>query len=172
MSTSKAVMYDVGWQVMRVDMLDTWKTEYKDNLVELSLYMSAPESEGVERVRRYWRVLNYLNAIRMGFSGQGLRDHPCDVAVKEFRDAVSKGYRRLHANETEGLGRWDWGRVQMDVRFLFQNDPEAFQAVWKDLRKRERTAGARDTGLQNREELVTMLRMFEVTAKDPIFQRV
>jgi hypothetical protein len=94
----KQILYDVGWQILRIQLLaknnDTggWATLFgaSFNLKRLDAYLGKEPS-----LAKIWRVLNLLDAVRMGYSGQQRTGSSQDKLVKRERDRVSKVYKEM-----------------------------------------------------------------------------
>lgn len=97
MNAQKQSLYNVSWQCLRVRMLGGWTTVEgtQRNIAALRAYLQIPRLS--ERHTRLWRVLNLLNAVRMGNSGQGKAGSEHDQLVRDFRDQVSAQYKALKA---------------------------------------------------------------------------
>ena len=143
MTIQKDVLYDVEWQVLRVSCLKDFhpkggwiKTEgVKDNLDRLNDYITKSGLTWQEYFRRSWRVLNCLNAVREGYSGQGRADDYNDKLVTEFRDFVQKLYRQLKGKDYD-FGEWDWEEVKSDLIHLFEKGKIWFDRIYKNLNSR------------------------------------
>jgi hypothetical protein len=96
MNKQKLTLYDWDWQNLRVSLLKSSPGEggftglegTRANLAALKNYLGTKPSKD-----KLWRVLNLLNAVRMGNSGQGKRGSEHDKLVAEFRDRVSEQYK-------------------------------------------------------------------------------
>lgn len=88
MDSQRLVLYDSEWQALRTDTLAQynylggWTTlpGVVDNLRRLEEYLTQTPN-GSPRFLRLWRTSNCLNAVRMGYSGQGLTGTALDAAV-------------------------------------------------------------------------------------------
>jgi hypothetical protein len=88
------VMYSSAWQAVRVGLLGKWGSEEgaRENIEVLKQYIGDGQD-----LNRVWRVLNLLNAVRMGFNGQRLIGSKMDELVIEFRIGVQLQYGKLLA---------------------------------------------------------------------------
>lgn len=116
MQAQKLTLYNVSWQALRVSLLGKWTSTAGTvaNLRDLEVYLA--QSPAAERLSRLWRVLNALNAVRMGNSGQGAANTERDVLVREFRDKVSVEYA-----------------VAKRAGTFVVDTPETIRAEWKML---------------------------------------
>lgn len=151
-------LYDVEWQVIRVNMLGTWNDikKAKQNYEVLIDYVL--ESSGSERKRRAWRVINYLNAIRMGYSAQGKTGSDVDDLLCAEREIFQAQARICDKYE---FGEWDWDKVKADLIELDKNDRESFLAIFRDLRKRKDFSIKKIGHTNYRNELMIFLDMME-----------
>lgn len=92
MTPQKQCLYDPLWQSLRVQLLGKWPTVEgtKHNLVELQEWLDGHNWSKTA----CWQVLNLLNAVRMGYSGQGLKDSEQDDIVRVKRDMLQRIYER------------------------------------------------------------------------------
>lgn len=158
-----AYLYDVEWQILRVNMLGTWgmvssaRTNY-DVLTEY--YHKAVESH--EAKRRLWRIVNYLNAVRMGYSGQKMYGSDVDNLLVEKRKFFQDEYA-LVANVDIGI--WDWEKVEEDFRCLVSLDIETFNRIHDNLNLRRAATLKRRGDLDYRNELVICLTIMDRVSK-------
>ena len=98
MNSQRLTLYDVEWQILRVNLLKgnqkggggfTTPEGTKANITRLKTYLGKSPS-----VDKLWRVLNLLNAVRMGNSGQGKAGSDHDNAIKDYRDEVQVLYNK------------------------------------------------------------------------------
>jgi hypothetical protein len=95
-SPHKQILYDVEWQILRTQLLAKnnatggWASVYGTscNLKRLNEYLGLRPS-----LAKIWRVLNLLDAVRMGYSGQQRIGSFQDKKVKEERDRLSRIYK-------------------------------------------------------------------------------
>ena len=167
MNNQKAVLYDVEWQTLRVNTL-TQNNEYggwntvegvKENVNKLSTYILNTRDKQ-EYFYRLWRVLNMLNAVRMGYSGTKQVDTTQDNLVKAFRDDVSQEY---HKRVDDGMqfDSWDWELVAKNLTMLKQKSPEDFNKIYKNLTGRRNTTEKNRGTLSFRPELVKFIELMD-----------
>lgn len=151
MAENLQYLYNVEWQCIRVSMLGTWNSFYKasDNYTRLREYTNNATTVQ-ERKRRLWRVINYLNAVRMGYSGQGLYGFEIDILLVLQRNYFQEMYKD-HGNIS--LGEWDWDIVGDDLRKLHSEDRKMFLAILANLEKRKEFAKKKVGTLKYRNEL-------------------
>lgn len=120
----KHCLYSVPWQTLRVDLLGNWTTTEgaKENLARLTNYIGFGVDRKNPQLRdksnaftRTWQVRNLLNAVRMGYSGQGVFESERSKLVEEYRDNLIRiveeqrlAIRQRHVAATEEDIRADW----------------------------------------------------------------
>jgi hypothetical protein len=165
--SSKTVLYRPSWQRLRVSCLGvnhpnggfTTTEGTQDNLNRLNNYLTdaaveltIPEYVAQENLRmgftddeefacRVWRILNLLNATRMGYSGQGQKGSPMDVAVEQYRDSIQGLYDG--STVVKATPKWNWDVVQFELEELWRNERFWFTAIYDDLSRRNKVAGKR-----------------------------
>jgi hypothetical protein len=92
MEPRKLTLYDVTWQEMRTRC--AWAT-YPDVVFSINKLRTYLWDRGQPSYSKLWRVLNLLNAVRMGYHGMKIVGSPQDCLVVEFRDEVSSFYKSL-----------------------------------------------------------------------------
>ena len=101
-SEALLLLYDIRWQSLRVRMLKQnksdggWTTEEgtRHNIHLLREYLSIFGHGSVGHFASLWRVINCLNAVRMGYSGQKLKGSSQDTLVKDYREGLSYEYKK------------------------------------------------------------------------------
>lgn len=102
MNQQRLLLYSSKWQALRTGWLKAycndggWTTELGTlrALVEMNEYLlQAPGEE--EQLVRYWQVINCLNAVRMGNSGQKLSGTKVDLSVESYRNSLQEQYKSL-----------------------------------------------------------------------------
>lgn len=174
-----AVLYDVEWQKLRVSLLaenkeDGGFTTFEgtlDNIEQLGNYceqvMTDEEGWEDEYLKRLYRCLNLLNAVRMGYSGQGLKGSQQDDFVRRIRDSYSWSYKRFNVDSRLGVlaWEWDWDKVDQDLAELVTNDRESFDRIYDNLKKRlvtaEKRRGEKKDVADTRRELVRFIELME-----------
>jgi len=110
----KSCQYDPIWQEVRINCLGHWNTKEGviKNLKRLIEYL-AKIGGGINRTK-VWQELNLMNAVRMGYHGQGLVGTDMDKLVIEYQTQLSAKYKKYSANEPlvilspeETLKRWN-----------------------------------------------------------------
>ncbi len=150
-------LYNVEWQVIRCSMLGTWFNlrTAKKNYDVLKTYVADAKEDKVELKRRLWRVVNYLNAVRMGYSGSGKTGGDVDELLVSSRQAYQDAYHSLDID----MGEWDWEEVKRDLHDLDQTDRKAFLAILKNLEMRKDFSIKKIGTLKYRSELVIFVDM-------------
>lgn len=138
----KLLLYDTEWQRLRVSCLKEhhaqggWTTVEgtRDNLKRLDAYVQAAERGSAEEQVRMWRVINLLNATRMGYSGQGLQASGMDVRVFEARNYYQQRY----------IGKEAWDDIDLttfgarQVKALRTLPQYWFSAIYTNLSTRRK----------------------------------
>ena len=195
----KKVLYRPSWQKLRVSCLaqnhpnggfNTLEGT-TDNLARLNNYIqdtmgsdinAAPQyvqeecarmrfSLQEERACRIWRVLNLLNATRMGYSGQGKRGSEMDRAVEAYRNVVQQWYDGSTVVRVEP--KWDWDVVQWELETMWREERYWFTKIWDDLSRRGKVAAKRRVGQsigidKTRPELLKFLGIMETINRHPV----
>jgi hypothetical protein len=88
-------VYDAQWQCVRVDLLGKWNDMkgLEDNLDKCMVYANAGTTNLFSRT---WRVINCLNAVVMGWHGQGVARFAHHYEVLKFDRNI---HQRVHARE-------------------------------------------------------------------------
>lgn len=153
MSLHKEVLYDVEWQSLRVSLLGYFTTPggVDRNVKKLQEYLNTVD------VVRYWRVLNLLNAVRMGYHGQKVAGTEQDKKVIAYRDHVQELY---HICKDNFPTSWDWSKVEKDLQDLYVKDNETFEKIWANLSLRRKNAAKRPHEMK-RDELKFFLNLMQ-----------
>jgi hypothetical protein len=115
MKDQKLCLYNVEWQKLRVSLLGNWaevQSTWK-NLDTLDSYISY--GVGIQYRTRLWRVLNLLNAVRMGYSGQKRFNSEQSKMVEKFRDEIQERYEKSTGNyivDSEDKIKTDWLKLK------------------------------------------------------------
>lgn len=151
MNDIRAVLYDTEWQFLRIRLKKSWKTydECVHNLSVLQVYVDRAAAGSMERYFRLLRVINLLNALRMGLSGMGRMDSAESMLIEmvrlplqDERDELAKSF------PVSTLPEWDWEKQRVDLTKLCQADPVTYQRLLADLQGR-----AEKHGIAYRQEL-------------------
>lgn len=102
MKVRHLIMYDTEWQALRVQLVREnsvrggWLTPEgtNKNIELLRHYLNTAETKS-ERHLRLWRILNALNAIRMGYSGLNKFHGTCSSLVAKYREEISAEYKEI-----------------------------------------------------------------------------
>lgn len=139
LSPQKMALYDVAWQAMRVSFLGKWNTPEgaADNLARLIKYIEHAHNgtDGDEVLSRLWRGLNLLNAVRMGYSGQGLTGSDMDQSVVRVRNMISKFYHDVKKRgykfkvPTRREVEAAWPKISEETRQLIKDNLGKRQAL-------------------------------------------
>lgn len=140
MKAQKLTLYNVEWQSLRVSLLGSWNDSkgVESNIIKLLCYL-----HGDINISKLWRALNLLNAVRMGYNGQGLINSEMDNLVKTFRDAIQALYRQAqndgHEFEVDSADqiRKDWKQLSSIERILIHDNLSARLEAHKESKHRE-----------------------------------
>jgi hypothetical protein len=155
MTLHKEVLYDVKWQSLRVDLLGDFRNfeGTKVNVGRLSGYIRSAKDK-IEKGRRIWRVLNLLNAVRMGYHGQKLVGTLQDKYITLFRNSVQEQREKY-----EDIGKeWDWNKVKDDVSNM---DDFTRKQILKNLKSRVKMSHYKTGSTKNRPELMKFIGLLE-----------
>lgn len=97
-SVHKQVLYDIEWQDLRTKLLSRHRDDGGWATVEgatTNISMLEDYLGDLTDVSKLWRVINLLDAVRMGYSGQRRTGSPQDQMVKEYRDDLNIQYAQL-----------------------------------------------------------------------------
>lgn len=164
----RSLIYNVRWQTIRVSMLDSWNTTVAvvENIDELRSYLTEVYNSGndAEYLTRCYRIINYMNAIRMGFSGQGFTGTNVDDLVLNFRIEVQKAQADIIAKIEKGfhVEPIKWEDVEKDLRSLYYDDVNMFKEIKTDLGKRRGAALKRHNTDKHRPELLMFLDLMDI----------
>lgn len=148
----RALMYDVRWQELRISCLaglnrrGGWTTRegMVDNLRRLGMYLDEQGISETEKAVRVYRINNALNAVVMGYSGQGA-DALLASTVRAWRDhnVPRERYVALSVRMDRMARYWDWAKVERDLGDLRVRDLAGFKFLEKDLLRRSRNGSQR-----------------------------
>jgi hypothetical protein len=144
MSIFKDVLYDPYWQKLRISCLKKYHKENgwgtlagtEDNVVRLVKYISDSSNE-TESLRRAWRVLNCMNAVLEGYSGQNVSESARADTVRSYRDKVQELYKDW--KEVRTFGTWSWTKVRSDLETLRKEDRIWFDRIYTDLSQKRKS---------------------------------
>lgn len=161
---NKDILYDVDWQKLRVSLLGKFVTPKGmiENLHKLNHYIKTADTPQ-EKFHRLWRVINLLNAVRMGFSGMDLFGTKQDKLLLLQRAAWTQLYKNMQKQGFEHKPL-DWYKVKSDLSKLLATDPTAFNNLRRNLVQRTKQGIKKAGSLDYRKELVNFLNvMNEIT---------
>jgi hypothetical protein len=177
----RALLYRPSWQVLRVSFLKGnrkdggWTTGEgtRKNLAEIDAYVHGSGrfqdqllieastmgwSEQHEMAARLYRTINCLNAVRMGYSGQGLKGSIIDDLVLDVRNKFqSEQTISYHRQLTFATQRWDWRIIKKELEWVYSVSRMTFDEVENNLFWRMKKA--QETA--NRPELEVFLRLMD-----------
>lgn len=147
LNKQRLCLYDLEWQALRVSLLGKW-TNNRDvarNTDALSTYLYGDGSflhkamNGFKALdllaSRQYRVLNLLNAVRMGYHGMMYVNSEIDDMVVDIRDMVQDQYNH---NTQDNPRAVDWEAptptsFRDDLKFV---SGDTARAILKDLQSR------------------------------------
>jgi hypothetical protein len=148
-------LYDVDWQLLRVELLSKWHTDPEGNVRQLLKYMAEGRTQtDYEQFIRTWRCLNLLRAVPLGDNKQVRR-----VLLKARR-----GFE-IKYNKYIGYGRrfrtWDWTKVRDELQVLYDHWPEQWLDLKRNLEARVRKVGQSSTVgyMQQKPEAAKFIRL-------------
>lgn len=135
MTPRKQCIYNVEWQLLRVSLLGKWNSfsGAQENCGKITEYLNATSKPDYTR---YWRALNALNGVIMGYNGQAsLRNSGTHQHVAAFRNSVSVVYFNLK------IGRPNPPEFAVDTKQQIISDWQKLNdwqraAIFTDLEKR------------------------------------
>jgi hypothetical protein len=173
----RKVLYRPSWQALRVSMLGEYEaaggwntfTGAGNNVKRLKHYVIfsdfAYEAHTMgyawefEKSIRLYRVINCLNAVRMGYSGQGLQGSNVDKLVRQTRDDFQAMQTTMYYKHIElAVQNWKDSIIKAELEVLRKQDPQHFFAVEKNLKSRLVNARKRPSTTV-RPELESFLKM-------------
>lgn len=146
----REILYDADWQMLRINCLAArspdggWGTLIgtKGNLEMFYRYWYEHHlhPKGIEQQVRCYRMNNCLNAVHMGYRGQGADNHLIRQVV-EWRHAYVPAMLswRIEALQAEG-SKWNWNRQVEKLRLW---NGEDLDFLLRDLRKRAQNGSDR-----------------------------
>jgi signal transduction histidine kinase len=134
----KIAYYNIEWQIIRMEMRTFNSLENCiANRTVLEKYVADSLNE-TQQIIRLWRVINLLNATRMGFHGCGYVGSSMDAELVSFRDTLQKMLTDLqsHLNVTLADVLSD-NQINSSMLVQLKKDkPVFYQLLLDDLRKR------------------------------------
>lgn len=165
LNAQRSVLYDVRWQLLRVSLLGKFvsKEGVLENLQKLDRYVKDSPTEQEEFYRLY-RTINLLNGTVMGFSGMGLYDTFMHKQILEFRKGLQENYKKL---QSQGLKyeKWDWDKVEKELRELYSKHRDSFDGVYKNLNQRRMISSKIKDISKTRAELLHFLDLMDKVSK-------
>ena len=154
------IIYDTNWQVIRISLLGNFTDlgVYK-NIEILKDYIDTSNNKNDE-LTRIWRIINLLNAVRMGISGTKRVNSYCDNVVKSLRNELQVQYKVL-LSEGAVLLRLDWEMTENQLKELYEKNILTFDKIFKSLINRKKFTMKKVGTLSNRNELVRYINVME-----------
>ena len=130
----KQILYDVEWQILRTQLLAKnnarggWASVFgaSCNLQRLKNYLGKKPT-----IARVWRVLNLLDAVRMGYGGQRRTGSFQDKQVKKERERLSKLYSCMVSQDS-----FEISSEEETIRDIAKAKEEDLKKVYVDLYSR------------------------------------
>jgi len=176
----RCLLYRPSWQSLRVSFLKDnrndggWTTGEgaRKNLTELEAYVKGyspfdtsiqfePQQMGYrgvhEEAARLYRAINCLNAVRMGYSGQGVSESIIDHLVLDQRNMYQMRQTvTYHQMLSYAAARWDWRVVKDELAHLLSVSHLAFDRIEENLLVRQKKSN-----IATRPELTTFLSLMD-----------
>lgn len=132
----KQCLYDPDWQAIRMECKGLWGTRGGARAAVTILAQYVHDQNFT--ITSYWRTLNLLNAVRMGYHGQGLVNSDMDKTVRAMQAIASTNYKHKIKKITHGKGspKFDVLSDAETLRRWRVLDVEVQHAIKLDLRKR------------------------------------
>ena len=154
------IVYDTNWQVIRISLLGNFTDlEVYKNITILKDYIDTSNNKNDE-LTRIWRVINLLNAVRMGINGTKRVDSYCDKAIKQFRNELQARYKVL-LSEGAVLLKLDWRETENQLKDLYNKNILVFNKIFKSLSNRKKSTMKKVGTLSNRNELIRYINIME-----------
>lgn len=156
LNKQRLCLYDAEWQALRISLLGKWNSvrSIETNLNELGAYLFGDGGiiSNTVAISRMWRVLNLLNAVRMGHHGMSAQDTEMSERIVMFRDTLSDQY------EFSEEHHWDKSSWEVPTEYTLLDDlsyvpRNTVEAIWADLVKRRNLALYKN-GSYSRQEAV------------------
>lgn len=142
MNEQRLSLYDIEWQCLRVQLLGNWDTLEKvnDNLDRLDAYIQPDVDTSTETyITRLYQVLNLLDAVRMGYSGQGVSLSKEDIEVMGYRDIVQAKYYKIRSRHP-GPAHFVVPTREQIIQDMRDIPRELAHKIYDNLRNRRRLA--------------------------------
>jgi hypothetical protein len=162
---AKECLYDIDWQILRVDMLAQnnsyggWEDRYgcERNVARCLAYLK--DGFGYDEAERFHRVLNLMSAVLLGYGKRPeVKTNAERVRATRETLVVLRDERKLFLG---GIGvHWDWEYQARRIAALKDaGDGSLIELVKKNLEGRVKTSTRRTGGTQHRPELVKFLEL-------------
>jgi len=156
MDFARECLYDVRWQILRVNLLAEnndyggWWSDFgaERNCDIVLNYAFEPGLQPKEQALRFWRCLNLLNAVLLSYSD--LADKPATWrGVQQLRELLSQ----KHQDHPLPTALWNWGEQAQVAEAARLRE---LNMVHKDLQSRT---------LKYRPELIRFLTIIEAAIR-------
>lgn len=151
---NRQLIYDIAWQKLRVHLKG--KTQFYC-MQQLTLYLEGANGD-IERYMRMKRVINLLNATRMGYHGMGIQGSEEDRRLVRFRESIKD---KLPCLGKVKLPPYDPQKVLSDAKQLFREDGFVFKRLYTDVKNRAAHTVQKRGSLDSRKELSDFLEILE-----------
>jgi len=146
----RTVLYDVDWQIRRIDTLKDrqanggWTTREgtQDNLEGFLKYMFEPNTFAGQSVRMF-RVHNMLNAVVMGYHGQKQTVDEFDLPLLDELIVRVRDFKSRHGTDAYNVAtvqqlsdNWDWLTTGAELEELWEDDFKTFDFLRMNLKLR------------------------------------
>lgn len=141
MNKQKQCMYDIEWQVLKMQLLGRWSDmeSITQSLSMLTKYLTAGDSSPEVYLTRTFQIFTFLDTVRTCYSNQGITGNPLDEIVLTWRVFFQKAYyaARLETRHMDALVVPTKEQIIEDTRLIGK---ALAKDILDSLRKRHRTA--------------------------------
>jgi hypothetical protein len=129
-------LYDVSWQLLRLELLYHWHVDPEGNIKKLLKYLAEGRTQGeYEHFLRTWRCLNLLKAVPLGEDKQVRR------SLLKGRQGFQIRYDKYVGYGLRFKAGWDWKKVRGELEVLVNDEPDVFRMLRGNLEQRLKKVG-------------------------------
>lgn len=141
MKVQKLALYNIEWQTLRVNLTFNTFNGIQASCDILEDYYSAPLEGYDTEDNKLWRIINLLNAVCMGLSGQVkvARDDQRVTEVTTWIEYVQERRKMYQDRYHAGQKVFKWGE-ELERGSISVTDTSNLLAVYKSLTKRKHFA--------------------------------
>lgn len=156
MDPKRECLYDVSWQLLRVELLGNWHTNPEANVLRLLRYVSEANTiSEYEHFVRVWRCLNLLRAVPLG------DDKSVRRVILKARNGFDIKYKKYISYGKRFQTNFSWTKVRQELQILFDSYPEQFYGLKRNLEARVKKVGQSSTVpyMQQKPEAAKFIRL-------------